>query len=773
MYKISFTVIIVTLLMGCGSKWEMTETTDGFNLVKNKNGVTLGYSPKSGVTIIEKDGYAFKDLSKNGKLDSYEDWRLPSEERAKDLASKLSIAQIAGLMLYSGHQAIPSGRRARYNGKVLKDAGVPPYTINDAQKKFLIEDNLRHVLVTSVQSPKVAAQWNNEVQALVESHGFGVPANNSSDPRHGAPSDMEFFAGAGGNISRWAQNVGLAATFDPDLVRKFGEIASIEYRALGLATALSPQVDIATDPRWSRYFGTFGESPELSKDLAKAYIEGFQYSPKNKIIESGWGYESVNAMVKHWPGGGSGEGGRDAHMGIGKYAVFPGNNLKDHMLPFIEGAFKLDNETKMASAVMPYYTISYEQDPSGNNVGNGFSKYLIQDQLRGKYGFDGVVCTDWKITADAPIAYKHAGKPWGVETKTVAERHYIAIMGGVDQFGGNNEAGPVVEAYEIGVKAHGEEFMRNRFELSATRLLKNIFRVGLFENPYLSPNESESIVGSPEFMKVGYESQLKSLVLLKNKNNILPLKKKTKVYIPNVKAFKRNFFGSNEFVEGSSLNKEIASKYFDIVDDVEKAEIALVMIHSPYNFQQRSGFNEEDLKKGGNGYIPITLQYKEYTAVNAREKSIAWDDWHTEETKTNRSYKGKSAIAKNHEQLDVILETKKAMGNKPVIVGINSFNPTIVKEFESVVDGLLVHFGNQDQAFLDIISGEFEPSGLLPFQIPANMETVETSLEDVPFDVECHVDTEGNSYNFTFGMNWEGVINDERVKKYATKNRKE
>lgn len=755
-------VIIFAFLISSCSKvqWEETETSDGYNLVTNKKGSTLGYAPESGVKIIESDGYAFKDLNKNGILDVYEDWRLPAYERAQDLASKMSIEEIAGLMLYSNHQAIPATYMGVYNGKKFEDTDVAPFSLTDEQQKFLLEDNLRHVLVTSVEGPAVAAKWNNKVQALVEGYGLGIPTNNSSDPRHGAPSDAEFFAGSGGSISRWAQSLGLAATFDPALVKRFGEVASLEYRALGLTTALSPQVDIATDPRWDRFVGTFGESPELSTAMAKAYCEGFQYSSPDKVIENGWGYESVNAMVKHWPGGGAGESGRDGHMGTGKYAVFPGNNFEDHKMPFLEGAFKLDNETKMASAVMPYYTISFDQDPNGKNVGNGFSTYLIKDQLREKYGYDGVVCTDWGITADAKVKFVHGGKPWGVDSLSVAERHYVALMAGIDQFGGNNVAGPVIEAYEMGVKEHGEEFMRARMEQSAVRLLKNIFRVGLFENPYVSPEKAEEIVGNPEFMQLGYESQLKSVVMLKNKNQLLPLDKKTKVYIPSIKTFRRDFFGSDQSILEESIHKQIASNYFEVVATPEEADVAIVMIYSPYNMQVSSGFDIADFEKGGNGYVPITLQHEKYTAENARTRSLAFD---TNESERTRSYKGKSVTAKNHEQLQVLLDTKKAMKGKPVVAIINSYHPTVVSSFEPVVDALLLHFGNQDQALLDVLSGGFEPSGLLPFQMPADMETVETQFEDVPFDMQCYTDTEGNTYDFGFGMNWSGVIKDDRA----------
>ncbi len=130
----------------------------------------------------------------------------------------------------------------------------------------------------------------------------------------------------------------------------------------------------------------------------------------------GWGVQSVNTMVKHWPGGGTGESGRDAHYGYGAYGVYPGKNLKEQIQPFSEGAFKLKGQTKMASAIMPYYTISYDQDSvNGENVANAYNKYLITDLLRGTYGYDDVICTDWLVTGDANSLDKFEGKPWGVE----------------------------------------------------------------------------------------------------------------------------------------------------------------------------------------------------------------------------------------------------------------------------------------------------------------------------------------------------------------------
>lgn len=767
------------LVIGCSpsrnknQKDEAMDNQPTFRLIDQQNGPTLGYSPTSGVSILTIDNRQFKDLNRNGTLEPYEDWRLSVDERAKDLASRMSIEQIGGLMLYSLHQAIPAAESGfgagTYNGKSLSQSDALSSDLTDDQKMFLLDDNLRHVLITSVESPVIAAEWNNQMQAYVEGIGFGIPGNTSSDPRHAATVSAEFNAGAGGAISLWPDGLGLAATFDPSIVKQFGGIASKEYRALGITTALSPQIDLGTEPRWYRIYMTFGESPELSTDMARAYIDGFQTSTDSAEISGGWGYHSVNAMVKHWPSGGPEEGGRDGHWAFGKFAVYPGKNFQMHLKPFTEGAFKLDGKTGKASAVMPYYTISYNQAPDGSNLANGFSKWIITDLLREKYGYDGVVCTDWMITHDegkTPDVFE--GKPWGVEELSVDERHYVAIMAGMDQFGGNNELAPVLAAYQMGVREHGETFMRNRFEQSAIRLLRNIFRLGLFENPYLDPAESQQIVGNPEYMQAGFNAQLKSIVMLKNKDNIMPQREKKTAYIPKItKPEIRDWWGN---ISKSSfdypINMDMARNYFNTTDNPEDADFAIVFVRSPHFNADGGGYDKKDRESGGNGYVPISLQYTQYTAIQARSKSIAAGDPVIDPEINNRSYRDKSSIAVNTKDLETILETKKKMKGKPVIVVINADRPLVFCEFEHEVEGILIHFGISDQAVLDLISGKTEPSGLLPLQMPADMKTVEKQKEDVPFDMECHKDTEGNIYDFGYGLNWSGVIKDSRTEKY-------
>jgi beta-glucosidase len=287
--------------------------------------------------------------------------------------------------------------------------------------------------------------------------------------------------------------------------------------------------------------------------------------------------------------------------------------------------------------------------------------------------------------------------------------------------------------------------------------------VGLFENPYLDVEETAKTVGNPEFMQAGFEAQLRSVVMLKNQKSILPLAKQIKVYIP--KKYipgGRNWFGMETKEKWTdAIRPETAAKYFTLTEKPNEADVALVCIESP---KSGSGYSTDDLKKKGNGYVPISLQYRPYKAVNARETSIAggspFEDF------TNRTYKGKNVLTTNFTDMKTLLETKAKMGNKPVIVVVKVSNPMVFTEIEKCASAILIHMGVQDQAILDILTGKKEPSALLPFQMPADMKTVEEQMEDVPRDMKCFTDSEGNTYDFAFGLNWSGVISDARVKKY-------
>lgn len=732
-----------------------------YKIYKNSGGPDIGTADAE---ILEVDGKYFKDLAGTGKLLPYEDWRLDVQTRAEDLAKRLSVEEIAGLMMYSSHQMVPfmpgGPFGATYDGKPFPESGKEKWALTDQQKEFLEKDHVRHVLVMLQENAEIAAKWNNQMQQFVEKQPWGIPINFSSDPRHGAGSVSAEFKSTAGDVSKWPEGMGVSATFDVDICRQMGEAISREYRALGITTALSPQIDLATEPRWMRFEDTFGTHPDMVTDLARMYCDTLQTT---EGAADGWGINSVCAMAKHWPGGGPCEGGRDAHYAFGEYAVYPGGNFKDHLKPFVDGAFHLNGPTGCASAIMPYYTVSWNIDQKDHkNVGNSYSHYLIHDLLREKYGYDGIVCTDWGITGDPdPKLDSFGSRCFGVEKLTVEERHFLAIENGVDQFGGNSDKEPIMKAYQIGCEKYGEQAMRARMEASAVRLLRNIFRCGLFENPYLDPEESAQIVGNKELCEAGYQAQLKSVVMLKNKE-VLPIRERKKAYIPNrkIKAHKNFFRGMDPEKEVFTMPNELLSEYYERAERAEDADFALIFIESPLS----DGFSAEDEQAGGSGYVPVSLQYRPYQADTARKKSVAGGDFR--DKSDNRSYRGKVGTAANEADLDLVLEAKKALGKKPVIVCMRMHNAAVMAEFEPYADAILIDFGVQKQAILDIVSGKAEPFGLLPIQFPANMETVEAHCEDKPFDMEPYVDELGHAYDFAFGMNWNGVIEDERTRKY-------
>ena len=770
MKKLFCFVLGLIAMFGC-QRQTITEI-DNHILISQRGGRDIAYSPASGVELIEQDGYLFKDLNRNGELDVYEDWRCPAGDRAADLASQLTIEQIAGLMLYSKHMSVPhisstDIRKYTYSGKTFAESGADTSDLSDNQIQALRDDNLRQILVTKVSSPRAAARWNNNLQALAESLPMGIPANNSSDPRNETRATDEFNEGSGGQTSLWPTPLGLGASFDPEVVRDFGEVVSAEYRALGIATALSPQADIYTEPRWRRGVGTFTEDHDLAADMTRAYIDAFQTSYGKEVIEDGWGTQSVNCMVKHWPGGATGEAGRDAHLGFGKYAVFPGGEFNTSLKVFVDGAFNLDGPTGQASAVMPYYTISYGIDPSGKNVANSYSKYIIQDLLVDTYKYKGVICTDWGITDDYKEVHIHGGKPWGVENLTVAERHYEILKAGVDQFGGNNQKGPVLEAYQMWCEEFGEESARERFEHSARKLLLNFFRTGIFENPYLNPDKTEEVLNDKDFRERGYKAQLKSVVMLKNHAGVLPFAKNAKVYSPKRQIPNTYNLAGKVTIPGRydwPVKPAFFEKYYDFVENPQDADFAVVVIGDPVNGR---GFDLNDLNAGGNGYIPMSLQYGDYTAEKAREVSLAGGD--PKEKTSNRSYKGKTVSTENVSDIELVRKTREQIGDKPLILVIPCQKPVVLSEIEKYADAILISFGVEPQAYLDVISGNYEPTGLLPVQFPADMTTVEEQFEDTPRDMKCYVDSDGNTYDFAFGLNWSGVIDDVRVKKYSNR----
>ena len=776
--------------LGSGKvKWAETLTPDGWTMVTNEGGATLGYSKNSGLQIIQEDGYAFKDLNRNNLLDQFEDWRVDPDTRAAGMAKEIPVDQMMGMKMN------PFGL-----GTVNADA------LDDAIKNSL-KIGYRQLRAPGANTTgKVKASWNNMVQEYIETLDsiVCIPAVWIADPRSG-------------DVSEWPSNLAMAATFDPEVGAEYGRLMSEEWRAMGISMQVATQMDLATEPRWKRISGTFGEDPALSMDMARAVINAWQSTYDTAGIDLGWGVHSVNNQMKHWPGDGAAEGGRESHTRDGAYNVFPGGQFFTHLLPFV-ACMELPGKTKTVTAAMTNFSVGIEADGSpvgGERVASSYSPYKINTVLRGMYSWDGYILTDFSIIT---------GKNFGMEDKTPAECMLAILEAGCDAFGGEGRSGQkdidlAMEAYKLGVEKHGEESMNEIMRHSTERILRTHFNIGIVDNPYLSLETAEKIPNNAEHNAAGYKAMLKSVVMLKNSGGIIhkasPEAGKPTVYIPMVYTAETAGRGARPATAAPAFDPEAAGEYFNVVTDklaaklsgpkdqegkptvspkdiirasaaeIAKCDFALVRMTSPQNGNPTyMGFGGITTDGDKYTYLPISLQYRSYTANSefVRLESLGGDMIEVTETspdgygdlktkvKENRSYFGKTAIVRNESDLDLVLRTASAADK--VIVAMNMSNPMVFKEFESKVDAILVGFGGDrssylpDKAFLEIIAGQVEPSGLLPLQMPADMETVEVQFEDVPRDMKCHTDSDGNTYDFAFGLNWSGVIRDNRTAKY-------
>ncbi|WP_394554863.1 glycoside hydrolase family 3 protein [Agromyces sp. MMS24-JH15] len=484
------------------------------------------------------------------------DASLPVDERVELLLGEMTLEEKAGLCF---HTMIAMGE-----GGELSE-GDPVFGIA-SNREYVVGRHLTHFNLLGVPpTAREIASWHNRLQELAATTRLGIPVTISSDPRHGFNENpgAAFFAGP---FSQWPEPLGLAATHDPALVERFAEIARAEYAAVGIRVALHPQVDLATESRWARQLQTFGEDPDLTSALGAAYIRGFQ--------GSAFGPGSVSTMTKHFPGGGPQQDGEDPHFDYGREQVYPGGQFELHLKPF-EAAFAAGGRQ-----VMPYYGMpvgtEYEE------VGFGFNKGVLTGLLRERFGFDGIVCTDWGLITDQPImGHDFAARAWGVEHLTPAERMLKVLDAGADQFGGEHDPSLLIGLVESGLV--GEE----RLDVSARRLLREKFLLGLFEDPFVDVDAADAIVGSAEHRAAGVDAQRASVAVLAN-GGALPFAR-----------------GARLYVEG--IAPEVAAAYGVVVGAPEEADVAILRIQAP--FEVRGSMFENFFHAGSLDFAPETIAH--------------------------------------------------------------------------------------------------------------------------------------------------------------------
>ena len=758
---------------GVEAKWSSEALRDGWTRATNPDGC-----PEIGVMdtarILQVDGYAFRDMNGNGKLDLWEDWRQSVDDRAKALADSLSAEDIFPLLFHGGAQ---SGEGDDPEAMDWLEAGS-----RGGVTRFQPD----------IESYGTHVAWINEVQEICEKSKNGIPYLNSTDPYYTFEIPPTY---------------GLAASMDKDIWRKAGMWQARAWRSAGIRIELGPQIDVYSEPTGERLSGSVSEDPAVNRDFVMAYGGGMQstWGDDEATDDQGWGKDSCAVMLKHFVGEGCPEGGRGDHYDSGKWNVFPGSNFSAHLIPFLDGGLHLESKTGEAVGMMPCYGIAYDpNDPEklGEHVGSSYSEHNVS--ILRDLGYDGMLCTDWGILETLPS---------GVKNLSVAERFAKLMKNTISQHGGSFQPDVAAEAYQLMVDELGEDEALSMLRDNARHLFKAEITVDLFDQPYSDRIRAKEIFESEAAAAFGAEASDKCIVMLKNKGNVISeegVGDKPKVYVPlsfspsqvvweNVspvnkpssiymdfdeEALNENFtLVTDEIGEptGDPFEGETENQYqeSDIIRQTNLSDVkyAIIKIENPNDaFQGADGNDLENWVSGENiDYKPISLQYRPYTADNeyVRKESLNPEDEFGEYE--NRSVYGKSTYALNEASLDLVIQTKKALPeDAKLILIISADRPMVFSEIEPYADVILMGWRNpmfgfngmSDAAFVRIITGQSEPYGVLAHQQPASMDEVYKQLEDVPRDMECYVDSEGNAYDFCFGLNWGGVIDDERTQTY-------
>ena len=556
--KLLLTGAVLALAASCGPKYVQPE---------------LGARK---VQILTEGKYQFKDLNKNGKLDAYEDWRLPMEKRIADLVGQMTLEEKAGLMLHP-NIAVPESGEIKYDftdeekalmaraaeeqyagpvgpgGQGAGNMAVGQMRRTATAKAYIEEKNFRNILNNGTCAPEKFARWSNGMQEIAEASLLGIPVMFSTDPRHGSGTGAhvrgtQYFSQFPSNEGQ----VGITAARDPKLVEDFGAVVAEEYRAVGLHMILGPQIDVMTEPRWGRNMGCFSESAELTTQMLEAFMDGAQ----GKAGKVGPG--KILVHLKHWPGSGPHAGGS------GSWLVYPGGKQDYHYMPWKAGI------AKNALAAMGYYSGTYVDTLNVN-----YSYIMSTEVLYNQLGFKGSICTDWGVASRGPLNPRLQGKT------TIQDNYAMIYNAGVDQIGSETHPEYIVDLVKEG------RISEERVNQAASRILQWHFILGLFENPYVDPAKAAGILQRADNKARGYEAQLRSNVLLTN-DGTLPAKEGIRLYVEGV-------------------DKEVAAKYATVVDKPADADLILV----------RTTTVAEGGRGGGQGGVDISFPAEKWANLQA------------------------------------------------------------------------------------------------------------------------------------------------------------
>lgn len=674
---------------------------------------------------LEVEGLQFRDSNRNGKLEPFEDWRLTPEQRAKDIVNHMTLKEKAGMMMIDTMNAGWEGAVGDYGKDMIQAQHMTRFIFRNpvtANPKYV--DNCENPAQSRAGcevTPQQAAEYINSVQELRETTGAGIPAIFKSNARnHVDPAAKAGINVSSGAFSAFPKEAGLAATRDMDLIYKFAETMNEEWAAIGLRSMYGYMLDLATEPRWYRTHETFTEDAELMSDIVKNIISGLQGSEVDE--------NSIALTLKHFPGGGPQEDGGDPHYEFGMNQVYPGGKFDYHFAPF-KAAIDAG-----ASSIMPYYGIPVDQRVKPNDVGMSFSKGVVSELLRGELGFTGNVNSDTGIIGNDD---GDEGQCWGLCGKTTAaERVAVAIDAGVDVLSGFKDLSVIDGAMSLPADSEYKdiELTEERINLSVERLIKEQFQLGLFENPYVDAVAAAKVFEEPAHKELADTAQKKSVVLLKNGDKsqsmaeLLPLQSTTKGQPTRLYMM--------GFGEGA---EELAKEYgFTAVVDGSTQDLERTAVPMTANvavIRVRVDNNAE-------GTLPNLF----YGGANPDELNLI----SFTEMASAQSW---NIIPKLADIQAVINE----IGKENVVLSVNFRQPFVLDEASGMnsTGALLATFGVSDKNLMEVLSGNFAPTGKLPYGLSSDPAYPTTQFSDLPSFMESKEVQDMVDYPYGHGLTYE------------------
>lgn len=642
------------------------------------------------VPLIESDGLQFRDLNKNNELDQYEDWRLPTENRVNDLVGRMSPEEKAGMLLIQSLNADVGGELPEKASRLVTEEHMTRFIFRN-QVVIEPDPDAKAGFSGAQITAKQAAEYTNAVQELAESTRLGIPALFKSNARNHYEKDAR--AGislATGSFSTWPKESGLAATRDMELIAEFADVMRQEWTAIGLRGMYGYMADLSTEPRWYRVHETFTEDADLAADIISTLVTGLQGKPLNS--------EGVALTIKHFPGGGPQKNGGDPHYFFGREQAYQSDNFDYHLKPF-EAAVEAG-----ASSIMAYYGVPVDQQIEPNDVGMAFSRGILTDLLRDQLDFQGYVNSDTGI-----IGEPGSNRAWGLEEATVEELLTTAIDAGTDVFSGFESHQQILGLVEKGAVNQA------RVDLSVGRLLREQFELGLFENPFVDAEVAGALVGNPGFQAKADLAQRKSIVLLQNNNQLLPLElpgqsESIEIYTLGMDADTVASYGYQVTAGDAETDGALAP----VPENTDYALIRVTVSNPVQSLEQYP--NEPNPFPGAKpstmfgGALPDEL---DFLAFSDMEKAVSWN------------------ITPSLDEIQTVISE---VGADNTVISIYFRQPFVVDDNSGLLDagGMIALFGADDSALMDVLTGGFQPSGKLPFALANSPEAILRQASDAP-----------------------------------------